>query len=327
MAFSNRRHLATLGLMLATVLLLPYRGWSQKPSRIGTVLAVEGTAEVRTQDSAEWERLRFRDAIFLNDTVRTAENGKLKALLSDDSIMTLSERSEMQFTEFLLTQQQRRSVVNLFFGKIRVLTTRLFGADSATEIHTPNAVAGVRGSENITGFEAQTATTTSYCASGDCFISDRNGTDIRDVAAGQIAEQTGLTFQPAIQAATNTAKQTIQSGTNAREGVPGEEQKTEQHEQDTSESASARSDLISTEAPTQTLVSIPAPETDVQREKNLEMVDVANITVPPTPNPAPGDNPASGGDVMTTGGNVTTSDDNPIVNQFTNLNLTITIPR
>ena len=92
------------------------------------MLAVDGTAEARAANATTWEPLQFRAAIFTNDTVRTGADSKVKILLRDDSIMTLAERSEMQFTEFLLTPQQRRSVVSLAVGKLKVLTTdRLWG--------------------------------------------------------------------------------------------------------------------------------------------------------------------------------------------------------
>jgi len=66
--------------------------------------------------------------------------------------MTLAERSEMQFTEFLLTPQQRRTVVSLALGKLRVVTTKIFGPGSATEVRTANTVAGVRGTSFVVIF-------------------------------------------------------------------------------------------------------------------------------------------------------------------------------
>jgi hypothetical protein len=84
--------------------------------------------------------------------VRTAAASKVKILLRDDSIMTLAENSEMQFTEFLLTPQQRRTLVSLTLGKLRVVTTKIFGAGSATEVRTANTVAGVRGTTFVVAF-------------------------------------------------------------------------------------------------------------------------------------------------------------------------------
>jgi hypothetical protein len=131
---------------------MPGLSWGQADERIGTVLAVDGTAEVRAANTATWEPLQFRAVLFPNDTVRTAANSKVKVLLRDESIMTMAERSEMQFTEFLLTPQQRRTIVNLALGRLRVVTTRIFGAGSTTEIRTANTVAGVRGTTFVVIF-------------------------------------------------------------------------------------------------------------------------------------------------------------------------------
>jgi hypothetical protein len=149
-----RRRIGSVALVLAllAVARIPGPSWGQEDQRIGTVLAVEGTAEVRAANATTWEPLQFRAAVFPNDTVRTAADSKVKILLRDDSMMTLAERSEMQLTEFLLTPQQRRTIVSLTLGKLRVVTTRIFGAGSATEVRTANTVAGVRGTTFVVMF-------------------------------------------------------------------------------------------------------------------------------------------------------------------------------
>ena len=139
-------------LTLLAVAGMPGLRWGQEDQRIGTVLAVDGTATVRSAQATPPEPLQFRAAIFPNDTVRTAANSKAKILLRDDSIMTLAENSELQFTEFLLTPQQRRTIVSLTLGKLRVVTTKIFGAGSVTEVRTANTVAGVRGTTFVVIF-------------------------------------------------------------------------------------------------------------------------------------------------------------------------------
>lgn len=151
------RHLRHLGYvtMLLTLLLLaagPKQSWGQQGERIGTVAAVDGTAEVRAANTTTWEPLQFRAVLFPMDTVRTRPASKVKVLLRDDSIMTLAENSEMEFTEFLLTPQQRRTTVSLLTGTLRVVTTKIFGAGSGTEVRTANTVAGVRGTTFVVIF-------------------------------------------------------------------------------------------------------------------------------------------------------------------------------
>ena len=152
MRASYNRHALAAVLPVLVLVAWATPSWGQGEERIGTVLAVEETAEVQAQAAVEWERLRFRDAIFRNDTARTAANSKLKLLMRDDSILTMSESSEMEFTEFVTTQQQQRSVVNMLVGTLKVVTTSILGAGSSLEIRTPNTVAGVRGTTFIISF-------------------------------------------------------------------------------------------------------------------------------------------------------------------------------
>src|SRR5919204_3659846 len=156
----RRRRLGRVALVLTLlgVAWMPGQSWGQEDQRIGTVLAVDGTATVHAANATTWEPLQFRAAIFPNDTVRTAADSKVKVLLRDDAIMTLAERGEMQFTEFLLTPQQRRTLVSLALGKLRVVTTKIFGAGSITEVRTANTVAGVRGTGFIVIFRPPATT-------------------------------------------------------------------------------------------------------------------------------------------------------------------------
>lgn len=132
--------------------------WGQTSEPIGSVLAVEGAAEVRAATTTTWETLQFRAAILPNDTIRTAAGSKVKVLLRDESIVTVAERSEMQFTEFLLTPQRRRTVVSVATGTLRMVAGKLLGTGSATEVRTPNTVAGVRGTTFVVTFIAPAET-------------------------------------------------------------------------------------------------------------------------------------------------------------------------
>ena len=229
MANTDGKHMVLGIVLLCGVLAVPLWSWGQTAESIGKVLAVEGVAEVRAAPATEWERLRFKDLIFLNDTLRTAANSKVKVLLRDDSIMTLAEQSEMQFTDFLLTDQQRRSIVNLFVGKVRMLTTRLFGGGSFAEVHTPNAVAGVRGSDEHIAYDAATRQTTVLCASGGgsqddhCYIRDRtDASKILNIPGGHIVELVGLVLPSTTRQATPIEQQNMVAGTQVTVNDPQE---------------------------------------------------------------------------------------------------------
>lgn len=154
MSMRRRIGIVAIALTLMVVVGAPGSSWGQTDERIGTVLAVDGTATVQAANTTTREPLQFRAALFQNDTVRTGADSKVKVLLRDESIMTLAENGELQFTEFLLNPEanQRRTIVSLTLGKLRVLTTKIFGAGSATEVRTANTVAGVRGTTFVVIF-------------------------------------------------------------------------------------------------------------------------------------------------------------------------------
>lgn len=174
----------------ALVVLLGYGllevSWGQTSEPIGSVLAVEGTAEVRAAAATVWEPLQFRAAVLPNDTIRTAVNSKVKVLLRDESIITVAERSEMQFTEFLLTPQQRRTVVSVATGTLRMVAGKLFGSGSTTEVRTPNTVAGVRGTTFVVTFIPPEETE----------VTTLEGTvDVRNPRVPQLAQTLPANFQ------------------------------------------------------------------------------------------------------------------------------------
>lgn len=147
----GRLGIVAVALFLWVLVSSQARSWGQATDRVGTVLLVEGIAEVQPQGAVAWKPLHFRDAVLLHDTVRTEAKSRLKLLLRDDSIWTLDERGQMQFTE---TEQPRctprgitpsaqsrsRLLVRLILGKLRGITSLVFGGDAAAEVHTPNAV-------------------------------------------------------------------------------------------------------------------------------------------------------------------------------------------
>jgi len=146
-----RLSIVAVALTLWGLAAFPARSWGQATDRVGTVLRVEGVAEVKHHNAVAWQALHFRDAVFLNDTVRTEAGSRLKLLLRDDSLWTLDERGQMQFTETekprckpkgttTPSQPQSRLLVQLLLGKLRGITSLVLGGNGVAEARTPNAV-------------------------------------------------------------------------------------------------------------------------------------------------------------------------------------------
>ena len=310
-----------LGLM-AALMVLCTSAWAQDADRIGTILAVEGSAQVQAQGVTTWTQLHFRDAILRGDTVRTAAASKIKVLLRDESIMTLAEQSEMTFTEFLLTEQQQRSVVSLLIGTVKVLTRRILGAGSSVEVRTPNAVAGVRGTLFIVRFSEPPPTTEIFVLEGT--VTARNldpaipeiesvPSNTQTTVIGKGAPSAPATIDPA-------ALEAIEQSVQLTEQVPEEITPTDQRE--TQRSIRGEEGFVGPPDSAIVVVSQVTPLTEVPQDvESLIEVGVTDFVL--------------AGGAQTSDGGPTTDNSIPLVlsDPFQDLGiesdvgLTITIPR
>ena len=102
---------------------------------IGEVIQTEGAAELQKAEmrqkglTAEWEKLSYKDEIFLSDTIRTGASGQVEALVEYqdvDAVWSLLENGSMYFDEEepicearkSETQKQKR-VAHLKEGTVR----------------------------------------------------------------------------------------------------------------------------------------------------------------------------------------------------------------
>ena len=118
---------------------------------VGWVAALEGTAEV--QRGGAWGPLAQGDVVQLGDHVRTAAASRAKLLFRDDSVMTLAERSELVVDEQVAGAAPTSSFT-LLLGKVRAIVNDRYSAKGAEfEVKSPTAIAGVRGTSFIAGYD------------------------------------------------------------------------------------------------------------------------------------------------------------------------------
>ena len=136
--------IATWGRMVVggvTVLLFPVLAWGQAAPEVGVVTTLQGQATVARISSASPLPLKFRDSIFEKDRINTGEKSIVKVLMGGRAIVTVRELSVLTITE-----EVGRTVVNLESGKIAVgVAKQRMKPGETLEVHTPNAVAAVRG--------------------------------------------------------------------------------------------------------------------------------------------------------------------------------------
>ena len=122
-------------------LMFPALAWAQAAPEVGVVTTLQGQATVARTASSAPLPLKFRDSIFEKDRINTGEKSIVKVLMGGRAIVTVRELSVLTITE-----EVGRTVVNLESGKIAVgVAKQRMKPGETLEVHTPNAVAAVRG--------------------------------------------------------------------------------------------------------------------------------------------------------------------------------------
>lgn len=122
-------------------MLAPLSAQAQSPGAVGVVTTLQGQATVVHVASTTSTPLKFRDSIFERDRINTAENSIVKVLMGGRAVVTVRELSVLTITEDL-----GRTTINLESGKIAVsVAKQRMQPGEKLEVHTPNAVAAVRG--------------------------------------------------------------------------------------------------------------------------------------------------------------------------------------
>lgn len=188
-------------LVAAIVLALPSGVLAQQTA--GKVTDVWGAVRViRGADGAK-QRLRTFSRIFEGDQIETASDGRVKILMVDDSVLSLTPDSAMKITEMMFSnkKKERGGFLSLLRGKVRAVVAKYSNAvKSKYQIATPTAVAGIRGTtvtmgtglDGLNDFLAIESGAAEFCLGGSC-VSVPSGT-LAQLSGGQIT-QTPLTPQ------------------------------------------------------------------------------------------------------------------------------------
>src|SRR6266498_5532995 len=122
-------------------LMFPFLASAEAAPEVGVVTTLQGDATVARTASTAPLPLKFRDSIFEKDRINTGEKSIVKVLMGGRAIVTVRELSVLTITE-----EVGRTVVNLESGKIAVgVAKERMKPGETLEVHTPNAVAAVRG--------------------------------------------------------------------------------------------------------------------------------------------------------------------------------------
>jgi hypothetical protein len=146
------RRLNSALLAIATVLLV-LGGSAQAQNTVGSISQVTGTANVQRAGATIAAVPRM--PVALHDRIVTQPGASLTILMIDNSTLRLGESSTLTIDEsMMINGVGAPSKVGLLGGSLHSLITGAMRGTSTTfEVHTPNAVGAVRGTEWDTSFQ------------------------------------------------------------------------------------------------------------------------------------------------------------------------------
>ncbi len=130
---------------------LPAMGADQSAGQITALIpsATRNTQPVKNKDGLLW-----------NDLLQTAQNGRLRAGLTDGSILSLGSNSQLRVVQHDAASQQ--TSLEMGYGKMRDKVVKITQPNGKFEVKTPNAVIGVIGTDFYVGYENNLTTVICY---------------------------------------------------------------------------------------------------------------------------------------------------------------------
>jgi ferric-dicitrate binding protein FerR (iron transport regulator) len=129
------------------------QGGTQRAGQIDALIpaATRNAQTAKAKDEVDW-----------NDLLKTAHNGRVRAGLTDGSILSVGSDSELRVVQHDSASQQ--TSLELDYGKVRNQVTNITKSGGKYELKTPNAVIGVIGTDFVTLYRNNK--TTVWCLKG-----------------------------------------------------------------------------------------------------------------------------------------------------------------
>lgn len=123
------------------------QGTKQEPAGVlkAKVSMVIGSAYILRSTSPERIRVKLNDTIMPEDVVITAARSSVNVVIPKRGVFKIKENSNILFSSLLMVDDENNSAkIKVMAGKM-ILGLEKLKKDSAFEVETPTAVAGVRG--------------------------------------------------------------------------------------------------------------------------------------------------------------------------------------
>ena len=96
------------------------------------------------------------------ETLRAGKDSYAKVVMPDKNVLTLKSESQLKISEYVFQPKKgkKKVIIDLIYGRVRSKVNQKYHGVQSFEVRTKSAVAGVRGTDFLTEFNAQSGEAT-----------------------------------------------------------------------------------------------------------------------------------------------------------------------
>jgi len=138
-------------------LLLTVMGTANAQAVHGVLRVVKGDVQIKAAKDGQTARARLGGKVYPKDIIITAKDARAKIVMVDNNEINVSPESqiEIQNYEYDPAAGKKDVLLNVIYGKVRAKVEQKYDGTKSSkfQVKTPSAVAGVRGTDFLTGFD------------------------------------------------------------------------------------------------------------------------------------------------------------------------------
>ncbi|USN46308.1 MAG: FecR domain-containing protein [Pseudobdellovibrionaceae bacterium] len=141
---------------------LTFSPWAEATRVHGVFRVVKGKVEVTSSKSGQAKRARVGQKVYPGDKVSTGKDARAKIVMVDSNEIIVSPDSQVTLEKYEYSPENDNKdvLLDVIYGKVRSKVKQQYnGKTSQFRVKTRSAVAGVRGTDFFTSYDAKTELT------------------------------------------------------------------------------------------------------------------------------------------------------------------------
>jgi len=171
----------------------------------GKVTLVEGRVDVLKAGKDVVTPVKLGDPVGVGDIFRAKSNGRAEITFLNGNLLRIAPNSRAEIKEFVSEGDKSSNVIKLHRGRVQAVSgdefikkVAAFAEGNKFEVHTPNAVAGIRGSNMLVSFIRNITATLFLQGRGYQYNPNDPGRRVVDIVAGNISFVTAFDSPPTL---------------------------------------------------------------------------------------------------------------------------------